>query len=88
MVGGTLLRSVLKLFLLERKLIGVYSLEMSIRLLGSQPVSALCSAIRPNREPLRGSVQFVPNSVSRESWDARRIGKQAQEIAMGRQTME
>ena len=35
MVVGTLLRSVLKLFLLEGKLIGVYSLELSIRLLGS-----------------------------------------------------
>ena len=33
-VVGTLLRSVLKLFLLDGKLIGVYSLEMSIRLLG------------------------------------------------------
>ena len=56
---------VLKLFLLEGKLIGVYSLEI-FRLLGSKPVSGLCSVIRPNHEPPRGSAQFAPNSVSSE----------------------
>ena len=53
----------MKLFLLERKFIGVYSLENSIRLLGSQPVSGLCSAMRPNQELPRGSAQLAPNSL-------------------------
>ena len=54
MVVGTSLKSVLKLFLLEGKLIGVCSLEISIRLLGSLPVSGDCSVKRPNEPPLRG----------------------------------
>ena len=55
--------SVMKLFFLEEKLIGVHSLEISIMPLGSLLAMGLCSAVRPNNEPLRRSTQVVPDSV-------------------------
>ena len=61
---GTSLLSVVKLFFLETKFIGVYSLEISTRSLGSWYAMGLCSAIRPNNEPLRGSTQVEPDSVT------------------------
>ena len=45
-VVRTSFTSVLKLFFLEGKSIGVCSLEISIKSLGSSPVRELCSADR------------------------------------------
>ena len=70
--------SVLKLSCLEGKLISVCSLLTSIRLLGSLPVSGLCSAIRPNQEPpvdrrklclIRVRVQRTFGHITRPSAD-------------------
>ena len=48
--------------------------------LAVEDVSGLCSAIRPNHEPPRGSAQFAPSPVE---WKVNWIGKQAQKNAMG-----
>ena len=68
--------SVLKLFLREGKLIGVCWLEMSIRFLGSQPVSGDCSATRPNQPPPPGSMQEspIPSPVRQEKLNDTQAG--------------
>ena len=76
---GTSLMSVL--FLLEGRLIDVCWLEISIRFLGSQPVSGYCSATRPNQPPPLGSMQGIPDSVSGRSGKNGTTVRQAQEVA-------
>ena len=53
--------SVVKLFIFEGKFMCVHSLEISVR---SLLVMELCSAIRPNNEPLRESAQVLLDSVT------------------------
>ena len=78
--------SVVKLFFLQGRLIGVCSVEISNnKSLDSQPVMGLCSAIQPNHEPLRGSEQIVPDSVTSVVKERRRT-KDTEQVAMKNMT--
>ena len=77
--------SVVKLFFLQGRLIGECSVEISNKSLDSQPVMGLCSAIQPNHEPLRGSEQIVPDSVTSVVKERRRT-KDTEQVAMKNMT--